>query len=200
MSPFWRRRRRDLGTYEAPAPVEPPPVERVVDDGVLIAESSVRMTLRNRIVVDALRDRLDLDRDALAEVAAGAFEQLADSEWELGERERARREARRFDDPLPDADAVAEDRENERRETVHRAMSAAFAGRGRDRDALDALVERSRLEAWREIGAFLASRIVPLEPEPAPDPDYVRERAERVGAFLALDLAGLAAERGVALE
>lgn len=196
--PLFRRRRRSVGTYEAPAPSEPPPLERVLEDGVMIAESSVRMTLRNRIIVDALRDRLDLDRDALAAAAADAFEVIADQEWEAAERSRMRRSMQRVDDPLQDPEHVEHDRESERREGVHRALSSALAERAGQAEALAALVERARLEAWDEIGAFVAGRAEP--PDIAPDADYARERGERLATFLALDLMELAAERGVELE
>jgi hypothetical protein len=170
----------------------------VVEEGVLIAESGVRMTLRNRIIVDALRDRRDFDREALAGVAATALEALADQEWDMAQRSRFGRTAR-LDDPLEDYDE--EDRvESERRETIHEAMSRAFAERAKDEEALASLVERSRVEAWVEIGDFLRERVNERVGLSEVDASYERERNERVATFVALDLAGLAHERGVPLE
>lgn len=196
----WFRRRRGgwLGTYEPPEPREPAPIESVVDDGMLIAESVLRMTLRNRIIVNALRDRRDIDRDALAALAAAELEQLADNEWESAQRVRFRREGVRVDDPWPDENADEYRRESQRRERVHVAMSEAFAERATQRGILDALVERARQEAWDEVAPVIMQRAV-ME-EPVADAAYAAEREERVGALVALDLAALADERGVTLS
>jgi len=196
----WFRRRRGgwLGTYEPPEPRDPAPIDDVVNDGMLIAESVVRMTLRNRVIVDALRDGRDLDRTALADAAAAELEALADNEWESAQRVRFRREGVRLDDPFPDENADEYRRESERREKVHVAMSTAFAERATRRDILDALVERARLEAWGEIAPVIVERA--SMDEPVADAAYAAEREERIGALIALDLAELANERGVQLS
>jgi hypothetical protein len=196
----WFRRRRGgwLGTYEPPEPRDPAPLEDVVSDGMLIAESVVRMTLRNRVIVDALRDGRDLDRAALAAAAAAELESLADHEWESAQRVRFRREGVRLDDPFPDDDTDEYRVESERRERVHVAMSEAFAARATQRDILDSIVERARKEAWDEVAPVLAQRI--MHEEPVADETYVRERDERIATLLALDLTALAAERGVELS
>lgn len=196
----WFRRQKwvELGTYEPPEPSDPAPIERVVDDGMLIAEAVIRMTLRNRVIVDALRDRRNLDREALSALAAAELEALADNEWESAERIRFRRDNKRVDDPLQDGlPTEAELRESRRREEVHRAMSEAFAARAKQRDILDAVVERARSEAWEEVAPVIVDRAG--HPEPEVDAGYAQELPERVATFLALDLMGLAAERGVEL-
>lgn len=199
---IFRRRalRLRLGTYEAPEPTEPPAVESIVEDGVLIGDSVVRMALRNRVIVNALRERADLDRDELASAAAAELEALADHEWESAQRIRFRRDSTTVDNPFPeDADEVDEHRrESERRERVHIAMSEAFAARAGQRDILDSLVERSRAEAWDEIAEVIVERAG--HEETVPDAEYATHRTERIGALLALDLSALAAERGVALD
>ena len=197
----WFRRRGgvDLGTYEAPEPVEPPDAHRIAEDGVLIAESVLRMTLRNRIIVDALRDRKDLDRQFLIAMASAEFESLADNEWATAERLKLRRHGIRVDDPWSeDSELITERRrEGQRRESVHRAMSKAFADRAVESELLSAMVERARVEAWDEIAPVLVDRAVVHEP--VRDKEYEALRNERLGALLALDLSALAAERGVTL-
>ena len=195
----WFRRRRGgwLGTYEPPEPREPAPLEDVIDDGMLIAESVLRMTLRNRIIVDSLRDGRNLDRSALAAVAAAELEALADNEWESAQRVRFRREGVRLDDPFPDENTDEYRRESERREKVHLAMSEAFAARAAQPDILESLVERARREAWDEVAPVIVERAA-ME-EPVADAVYVAERDERIAALLALDLTALAVERGVDL-
>ncbi|MDJ0335541.1 hypothetical protein QMG83_09935 [Salinibacterium sp. G-O1] len=196
----WFRRRSsvELGTYVAPKPTDPPPVERIVDDGVLIAESLIVMTLRNHMIVDALRDKRDFDAEALAGLATRELDALADNEWETAERLMMQRENVVVDGAwLDDPDALSDNRrESRRREAVHRAMSAAFASRAVNRDILLGLVERARAEAWDEVAVVLLDRTIE---DPVRDRDYDAQRNERLGAFLALDLSELAAERGVSL-
>ncbi|MGV8897032.1 MAG: hypothetical protein ACOH10_06730 [Rhodoglobus sp.] len=196
----WFRRRSsvELGTYVAPKPTDPPPVARIVDDGVLIAESLIVMTLRNHMIVDALRDKRDFDAEALAGLATRELAALADNEWETAERLMMQRENVVVDGAwLDDPDTLSDNRrESRRREAVHRAMSAAFASRAVNRDILLGLVERARAEAWDEVAVVLLDRTIE---DPVRDRDYDAQRNERLGAFLALDLSELAAERGVSL-
>lgn len=197
----WFRRRSsvELGTYRAPEPVEPPSVDRIVDDGVLIAESLLVMTLRNQVIVDALRDRRDFDADALAALGARELQALADNERETAERLRLRREAIRVDSLWPEDAALIDERrrESQRREAVHRAMSAAFAVRAGDPGILSALVERSRAGAWDEIADVIVDRATAVAPQR--DIRYEAHRDERMAALVALDLSELAVERAVPL-
>jgi hypothetical protein len=187
---IFRRRRHDVGTYEAPDESPEAPIDRVIEEGVLIAESSVRLMLRNRIVVGALRDRVDLDRDDLARAAAAALLEVADQEWES-----AQRLGFHPIDPFEDPEYSAE---RARRERLRRALSDALAARAEDADALAALVERARVEAWDEIGPYLETHLG----EPVmrlDDAHYARDRADRLATFIALDLTELAVERGAEL-
>ena len=197
---FRRRREVDVGTYVAPEPIEPPAAGRIAEDGVLIAESVIRMTVRNRIIVDALRDRKDLDRKSLAAIASAEFESLADNEWETAEHMKLRRESFRVDAPWADDDELvsARRREDQRRESVHRALSKAFADRAAESELLSVLVEQARVEAWDEVAPVLVDRAVIQQP--ARTEEYESLREERLGALLALDLSELAAQRGVTLH
>jgi hypothetical protein len=188
---FRRRRRRFLGTYVDAGPVEHAPVEQVVREGALISDSVVRMALRNRIIVDVLRDHRDLNRRALTAAAVRELEALADHEWESAERIRFRRE--------PDA-AESDREESERREHLHRAMSAAFAERADDREVITTVVERALEEAWSEIAAVIVQRAGDHALLLERDPHYEADLPDRLGAFIAVDLAGLAQERGVELS
>ena len=194
---FLRRNRLDLGRYVAPEPVAPAPTEQIVAEGSLIGDSVVRLALRNRVIVDALRERRDLDLGALARAAAHEFERLADQEWESAERIRLRRSVTGSRADVPDD--VDYLRESERREHVHRAMSDAFAARATDDVTVTAIVEQARAEAWSEIGPVLVERAGDRALTVDRDPRYEAERADRIGALLALDLTRLAQERGVDL-
>jgi hypothetical protein len=198
---WWRRTKRvDLGTYVDPEPVPPAPIEQVVREGTLIGESVVRMALRNRVIVDALRDNQDLDRDALVVAAARELQTLADHEWESAERIRFRRENQRAANKGRDYTGFdLEDlQESMRREQLHREMSTAFAAHADNAEAVAAIVERSLTEAWSEIGPVIIERAGEQALVLDRDPHYEEELAGRVGDLTA-DLSALAAERGVAL-
>jgi hypothetical protein len=201
MGLFGRKKRVYLGEYVEPAPVEPPPVERVVHEGALIGESVVRLVLRNRVIVDALREHKDLDRSGLAELAAVELGRLAEHERESAERVQGRRERQEAADATRKRTALDPDdiEESHRRERLHREMADAFATRATDGALLDSLVERSLQEAWSEIGPVFLERAGEQSLVVDRDSRYEQERVDRVGTLLALDLTRLAIERGVEL-
>jgi hypothetical protein len=200
--PWFRRRRGvDVGTYEAPNPVEPPPVQQIVDEGLIIADSVVRLKLRNRVIVDALRDRENFTSAKLAAKAAKQLRSLAANERETAERVRSRRDDRDLADPFPEFSDYAESdlRESSRRERVHLALADALEERSHDAAVLENLVEQARTEAWKDVAEVIAQRASDTAVRYVPDSHYELQRAERIAALIALDLADLAAERGYAL-
>ena len=78
----WWRRRRPLRRYEPPSEFVAPPLEDLVEEGLMIALAGVRMTVKNRILVHTLRDGVDLDLDwcehAVGAELAGLAEESAD--------------------------------------------------------------------------------------------------------------------------
>lgn len=174
-----------VGRFAPPPAAAPVPLERLIEEGMLIADQALRMTLKNAIIVAALRDRTDLDRDALATLAIERATELAAAERASAARDRGE-----------SGDAPR------KREKVRTGLAAELEALSADPERLAAMVERARLAAWEEIADPLADRAAAeLEAERALaeqiDP---RDRAERLAAFLALDLSELAAERGVDLE
>lgn len=195
---WFQRKRLNLGVYDPPKEVPPAPVAQIAKEGALIGESVVRLTLRNRVIVDALRERADLDLAVLERLAATELETLADHEWESAERIRIRRDLQRTSDDYDSFD-LERLQESLRRESVHRAMSEEFAVRAADAAALASLVERSRAEAWSEIAPVLIARAGEHQPAHVVDPHYDEQRPDRLAALVALDLTELAHERGVTL-
>ena len=201
MGYFGRKSRVDLGTYVNPEPEEHAPVERVVHEGALIGDSVVRMAVRNRVIVDALREHKDVDRAALAVFAARELETLATHERESADRVLQRRRAQLADDANRkksqlDPDDIAE---SQRRENLHRAMADAFAERSTDAKVLAALVESSLDDAWSEVGPVVIERAGEHSLVLDRDERYEQERTDRMSDLLEVDLAALARERGVDL-
>lgn len=67
----WWRKRRPLRRYQPPSEFIAPPLEELVEEGLLIALAGVRMSVKNRILVRTLRDGVDLDL-AWCEATVGA--------------------------------------------------------------------------------------------------------------------------------
>jgi histone H3/H4 len=158
----WRRRRRaDVGTFRAPEAVTPATLEELVDDGLLIAESAARMTVKNEVILRALRDRADYRPEGARELAREELRRLA---------VESRADARRLDDERERAedrpgkashqsDYRAGDTEHlGRRSAALEALAERLIRLSADDEHLDEMVEVARRQAWEEVGASLAER------------------------------------------
>ena len=195
-----KRSRVDLGTYVPPEPVEQAPADRVAEEGVAIAEAVVRLSMRNRIIVDSLRDRRGFETGPLLDWAAAEFRALAVREEDAADRIRERRDWSPVDSPLVEgADGVdAQRRELQWRESARRATAAAFLALAEDQRRLVDLVEMARIEAWEEVAAVIIERTDATGHRA--DAEYAAERSNRMAELVALDLSALAIERGSPLE
>lgn len=198
---FFRRRRGrlDLGHYRAPVAAPPVPVERVVDEGLLVAISGIRMAVKNRMIVAALRDGLRyIDADHAA-FAAARIDELAAHEEAAAATLRRRLDT----DDLPDDDGVDQRVVYGRREEIRLGLADALRAVAADEGALAVILDDARYAALDDIAANLEPR---SGAEPAASahytagPDYAEGRSDRVAALVVLDLAQLAIEHGTSLE
>lgn len=196
MSIFRRRSTRvNVGTYK-PAPVEPiAPIGRVVEEGVLITASSVRMAIKNLLIVGALRDDRKFDAESLGEAARREFLALADENAatasrldRLGHFAYTAQDAD-FSDPFVDEDEI--DEQHRRRPEVHRALAVALRAEADNPERIRAIVEQARDDAWEEIGRELRSKLKNTEYVRDNDPKYEKMRAKRIREFKKDVLAGL---------
>lgn len=162
----------------------------IVADALLLATASVRIAVKNLLIVRALRDRADFDELWLRSAVAREFELLAaeneaDATRLEGVREGAKRKQGRA---LHPADFRARDRPVlKRRIRVMRHIATRLREIATDEDAVGALVGEARQTALDEITTARH------DPSPRATGDPV-ERAAGL-ALLADDLAALAAER-----
>ena len=185
----------NLGKYK-PLPKEPiAPIDRVVEEGVLITGSSVRMAIKNKVIVSALRDDLNFDADALAEAARQEFLALAQENTDTAKRlERLGNLAYSpgdadISDPFFDEDDI--DEEHRRRPQVHRALAEALEAEAENPDLIRSIVEHSRDDALDEIGRELRKKLRNSGYVQENDPKYEKMRAKRVKEFIKTDLARL---------
>jgi hypothetical protein len=181
---FLRRRRGvDLGRFDA-ARLEaspPPSLERIVEEGMLIEESAVRMTLRNAIVLSVLRDHVDFDHDALVVIARERLLELATEEDEAAQRAGER------DGGDPDERGV-------RLVALHSGVAQALRQRAADPEFVEGTLRHARDAALDDIASTMI--MAPVERTP----DYDRGRGERIATFVGFDLTELASRQGVDLR
>lgn len=176
-----------VGTYKPP-PEEPiAPISRVVDEGVLITASSVRMAIKNKLIVGALRDDRKFDAESLGEAARQEF--LAAAEENASTAERLDRLGHHaysvgdadLADPFIDEDDF--DEEHRRRPQVHRALAEALRAEAENPERIREVVEQARDDAWEEIGRELRSRLRNTAYIRDNDPKYEKLRAKRISDF-----------------
>lgn len=72
----WRRRKPFLGTFVAPE-VRVVPIDELVEEGLLIAASGIRLSIKNRAILRILRHRDDFDEQWYRELARTQLRELA---------------------------------------------------------------------------------------------------------------------------
>jgi hypothetical protein len=170
-----------VGKYRDPAPRDVAPIDIVIQDGMLISESAVRMAVKNHLIVDTLRDSGNFDPDALAEVARDEFLALAEQNEESA--------ARVWDDGTWN-DEPSDSERNDRKRRVLLGLAAALREEASDPWRLGIVVADARLIAWEEVGAVIEAKLE-APTEIVRDEAYEREREGRIRALKEVDLAGL---------
>jgi hypothetical protein len=181
----WRQRRGvDRDRFDAARLESSPPasIERIVEEGMLIVESAVRMTVRNAIVLSVLRDHRNFDADALEAVARDRLLELA------GEEDESARRAGERDGGNPDDRGV-------RLVAVRLGVADLLRQRAADAEFVKGILRPARAEALEDIASVMMTAPV----ERILDPDYAKRRAGRMAAFVGFDLTELAARQGVDL-
>ena len=153
---FPRRKALKFRKFEPPEPRPAPPFDTLVDEGLLIATTGVRMAVKNEAIMWVLRDGADFDHERyLASVRdrmlAAAAETIADAD-----RVAAQLDVELdFDDEtqrsIDIARAIDPDR-RERRELVLRGTSERLTQLADDEAFLAGLALEARDAAWEEIG------------------------------------------------
>jgi len=173
------------------APSPEPSEVRIVEEGLLIALSAVRMAVKNHIIVGALREHLNFDRLAYAETARSELDTLARQNEEYAERVGDLRKdiiKRRWKTELTD-DQKGDLVQLALRRRVHERLAIALDTVSRDTDALQDLVRDAQQDASREIGSALSTKLMQVVDRR--DPNYERGRAFRLQTLISVDLADL---------
>ncbi|MCU1447314.1 hypothetical protein [Cryobacterium sp.] len=183
----------DDGTAAARAPT--PSTERIVDEGMLIALAAVRMALKNRIIVGALREHTDYADADYAALARRELHEVARQNDEDSTR------VERLGSYLSRTTKTGKGREVEnkrrdvirlgRRRTLHDHVAERLRVLAADDERVAELVDKARADALQEINEALATRLLAQRIDPR-QPGYAAARAERMRAVAAIDLKALA--------
>ena len=166
------------------------PISRIVDEGVLIALSSVRMAVKNDIIVAGLGEHADYDLARFADSARREMLALARENQESGERVRAERKELTSSTWRYDLtqDQLMDLRQLKLRRRVHKRLALALRNLADDEEQVGRLVADAQHAASEEVQDAMHTRLMRLSIDPL-DPDYQLHRAERTEMFLLVDLA-----------
>jgi len=188
-----RSRRRAVAPPEEPT-AEPPSVDRMVDEGFLIALSAVRMAVKNDIIIGALREHVDYDPARYAATAREELSLLARQNEEYAERVgRLRKDVGKHRWGLD----LTEDQRGDLtqfalRLQVHKRLTLALDTEAAAEDHVAVLVERAQREASEEIRDAVSTRLISLAIDPT-EAEYAERRADRLDMFVLVNLALLKA-------
>ncbi|MET0302862.1 MAG: hypothetical protein ABW040_02325 [Microbacteriaceae bacterium] len=178
-----RRGRVDVGRYVAPEPVTLPTIEAVADEGMMLAVSAVRMPVKNRLILRALRDKTDYDQGESVEYARERMLHLAREKEADADRTRRMRGVGSGEE---DKDAGR----SRRREKVSRLLAARLREASVDDELLTRIVDEAREAAWEEISKSWMTQFATRGVDTASD-EYRRNRDIRLQQLIRVDLAQL---------
>jgi len=189
--------RANVGTFEPPPERPTAPIDHVIEDAMMIARSGVRLSVRNSIIVDALRDGLPYDDERLAARARVQYLELAaenEADADRVERQRLGAENRKL--VWPDGRPAEEDDARRRRPQVHRAVADALRAVADQPEQLATIVREATGAAWDDVARALTQRVLDdRERETASDDPGKPERLRRLIEVDLTDLELQAAER-----
>ncbi|MBS1907382.1 MAG: asparagine synthase [Actinobacteria bacterium] len=169
-----------------------------IAEGVAIATSAARLTVKNHILVGTIAQGGSFDVSKYMNDAREALRALAAESEEAAElATKLRKRAHgRYSDPHGTHDYRDRDVRNLKRRA---RQSAAVADRLRDMaedpETLRFLVEAARAAAWGDVAGNLQSRLRVEAMRPDEDPDYATMREARMQALRLVDLQALASDQ-----
>lgn len=201
--PNWLRRHpertvrtRPFDEEALPTPPQPT-MEQTVEEGMLLAEYATRMAVKNHIVVDILQGGYDFDPARHTGEASDMLRELAGEQGEA---------AGRIDEELTAAEGVRGDAQHPHdyrdvdvanlslRRDAAAELAAALRAKAESEEALLALVERGRQDAWDEVARAIEAGLDAFSGVEALKADYEREKPGRLKLFIWRDLAQLQEE------
>jgi len=178
---LFRRNRFTLGKFEPPDLLPEPSLDELVEEGVMIAGSAVRLAVKNLVIVGSLRDHVDYDERVYVDAVRDELITLADEKEADAERltviaegasARAGRAANHSDYRSIDVGILS------RRQAVAERLSKRLRALSSDDEFMQQLARSAHESAWEEVARSLEERLISARI--VEDDDYRRERGERI--------------------
>jgi hypothetical protein len=179
-----RKRKVDLGRYRAPESREPPTVDELVDEGVMIAASATRMAATNLGILRVLRQHEDYDGDWFAETVREQLHAIGREKAEDARRVAREVDTAQFRGGLAShqSDYRLGDVDNlERRQEMLERLSERLDELAADDAYVDEMADAVKQHTWDEIGLSIEDRAL----RGAPHGDLLSED-ERKASIVAL--------------
>ena len=176
------------------APPARPKLAEIVSEGLYIASAAIRLSLKNRILMDTIGGGAGYDVDKFIPDARAALLALADEADAAAERIRKERKDawRRFSDPDSTHDYGSRDVRNlRRRRRQSQRVAKELRARAEDDQGLRRLVEAARDAAWGELAENIDRSLRVEAARPDLEPDYATMREARMQALRLVDLSKL---------
>ncbi len=176
------------------APPARPKLAEIVSEGLYIASAAIRLSLKNRILMDTIGGGAGYDVDKFMPDARAALLALADEADAAAERiKKERKDAwRRFSDPDGTHDYGSRDVRNlRRRRRQSQRVAKELRARAEDDQELRRLVEAARDAAWSELAENIDRSLRVEAARPDLEPGYEKMREARMQALRLVDLSKL---------
>lgn len=168
----------------------PKAIARMTDEGLLITLSAVRMSVKNSIIVTAIRDEVNFVEADYATIARSEIIKLSNRNVHDAERvEKQRKRLTKFkgtysydDDTKQDVKLLG------KRRKVYEQLAASLLIVAESDEQINDIVAGAQSDAAAEIVGALSARLVE-QARVANDPDYFDNREERMKDLVAIDLA-----------
>ncbi len=169
---------------------------RMEEEGLLITLSAVRMSVKNSIIVTALRENVNFME---ADYGAAAREQLISlSEQNSQDAKRVEIERKRLMKYKWSEGFSDDDRGDlvllRRRRKVYERLAVVLLEVAEDPEMIENIVAEAQADAADEIGEAISAQLI-AQAVVAADPDYEAQREQRMKDLVDINLAILADKR-----
>lgn len=170
------------------------PVEEIVEQGLLVADVAVRMSVKNAIILNALGEKVDYDKSQIESmVKDSAMELAVERERDARHISRMRAEIRKSGySTWSENDYGSEDNATLRhRQEVYEQVAKELRERAENTEYLATTAERSRVAAWKEIGDSLKEKASHPYYAGGASEEYKKSREARIELLIQRDLTAL---------
>lgn len=170
------------------------PVEEIVEQGLLVADVAVRMTVKNTIIMNALQKHVDYNEAQMMDMVRSAAEDLA------LERENDAAHISRMRDEIRDTGRSSwsesdygndDNRTLRHRQEVYERVAQELRSRAADPEYLEKTAKRAHALAWDEIGDSLKERATHPYYSGGASDEYQSARDDRIQQLIEKDLTSL---------